>query len=78
MEYKTHQEFFDKCGDQWLHPKQYGECIYSCTVEEMYQHFKARLAEELVVDAPDLRVMGRLVEMPNVKVRRGPTEGETK
>lgn len=51
-EYETHQEFFEKAGDQWLHPMQYGECFYAVTVEEMYQHFKARLMEETEIDAP--------------------------
>lgn len=33
----------------------------SISVEELYQAFKARLMDELMVDAPDLRAYGVLV-----------------
>lgn len=42
-DWNNEQEFFEKAGDQWLHPMQYGECFWPVTIEEMYQHFKARL-----------------------------------
>lgn len=67
MRYEDHQEFFAKCGDKWLQPKEFGECLFPVKVEEMYQHFKARLKVELAVDAPDLRAMGVLVDATNPK-----------
>ena len=48
-DYKNQVEFFEKCGDDYLQPKSFGECIYPVTVEEMYQHFKSRLIDELKV-----------------------------
>ena len=65
MKYENHKEFFERAGDDCIHPKSFGECYWPVTVEEMYQHFKARLMEETAIDAPDLRVMGKLVDMPN-------------
>lgn len=50
MEHETYHKFFECCGDHWIHPKVYGECIFACTVEEMYQHFKARMVDELNID----------------------------
>ena len=47
--YKDQVEFFERCGDQYIHPKSYGECTYSVTVEEMYQHFKSRMMIDLQV-----------------------------
>jgi hypothetical protein len=65
LEYETHQEFFDRVGDNWIHPRVYGESLWPVTVEEMYQHFKARLMDETAIDAPDLRTMGKIVDVPN-------------
>ena len=52
-DFKDYTDFFDKCGDDWLHPRQYGGCIWPVTVEEMYQHFKDRMVAELNEKAPD-------------------------
>jgi hypothetical protein len=52
MQYANHKEFFERAGNDWIHPKSFGECYWPVTVEEMYQHFKARLLEETAVDAP--------------------------
>ena len=52
----------------WRRMKDYGilasfySCEQSTDVEEMYQEFKARLVSELMVDSPDLRSFGRLVD----------------
>lgn len=46
-EHGTYQEFFRRTGNNWLHPKSYGEAIWPVTVEEMYQHFKARMLDEM-------------------------------
>ena len=70
--YETHQEFFDKAGNDWLHPLSFGECYWPVTVEEMYQHFKARMMEETAIAAPDLRTMGKIVDVPNAEVTGGP------
>jgi hypothetical protein len=48
MKFENHQEFFKCVGDHGLHPTSFGEGIYSISVEEMYQHFKARLFAELM------------------------------
>lgn len=45
-QFKDHEEFFGTVGDQYLQPTQFGECFWPITVEEMYQHFKARLDAE--------------------------------
>jgi len=44
-EYKTHEDFFKAARDQ-------GEV--SISVEELYQHFKDRMVDELLVDSPHL------------------------
>lgn len=55
--FNNHKDFFSYCGRHYLHPKIYGECFNPVSVEEMYQHFKARMIEELEieqdVDSPD-------------------------
>lgn len=52
-QFKNHKEFFDRCGDQYIHTKSYGECIYSVSVEEMYKHFRARFCDEFnITDSP--------------------------
>ena len=52
--YSDHKEFFDKCGDQWIHPTSYGECFYPVTIEEMYAHFKSRLISEVAGKSEEL------------------------
>jgi len=46
MQFKNHNEFFEYTGDYHIKAITYGvDCSFE--VEEMYQHFKARLLEEL-------------------------------
>lgn len=52
--FENHEDFFKKCGEGFLQPKEFGECFYPVTIEEMYQHFKSRLAEELVANSDEL------------------------
>lgn len=47
MTFKNYDEFFESVGDHDLHPKYWGECHYPVAVEELYQHFKARLLREM-------------------------------
>ena len=61
--YKDYNDFFEKCGDQWLHPTQFGECIYPMTVEEMYQHFKTRLLSEIAVESPELLNRAEVIDI---------------
>lgn len=49
----TYEEFFAVNGDSLLHPTLNGEAINSITIEEMYQHFKARLLAETVTNTVD-------------------------
>lgn len=44
--YATQQEFFAARGDEPLVVQGYGEQHNLVTVEEMYQHFRARMIEE--------------------------------
>jgi len=51
--FKNQVDFFEKCGDNYISPKLYGECIYSVTVEEMYEYFRARFCDEFdITDSP--------------------------
>lgn len=43
----SHEEFFKRFGEQYLHPKLYGESIWPLRIEDLYQAFKARMLEEL-------------------------------
>lgn len=47
-QFSTHKEFFEKVGNDYLHPTYYGENYHSFTIEEMYQHFKARFIDEQI------------------------------
>ena len=47
MEFDNHKDFFDKVGDGFIHPIQYGEGFCPITIEQMYQQFKARLLSEI-------------------------------
>lgn len=50
MEFENHEAFFMACHDQWIQPMQFGECFHPVTVEELYQHFRARMkAEETII-----------------------------
>ncbi len=60
--FESHEEFFAKIGDSYLHPTSCGDNIYSTSVEEMYQHFKARLVEELMVKSPELLEPAELID----------------
>jgi hypothetical protein len=46
VEYEDYKEFFKHCGDYHLEAR-YFECEQGFSVDEMYEHFKARLIEEL-------------------------------
>ena len=65
--YKDYNDFFEKCGDQWLHPTQFGECIYPMTVEEMYQHFKSRIIAELAVKSEEMLYSAELFDTQNTQ-----------
>jgi hypothetical protein len=54
LEFKTHEDFFQAVGDCYLHPMTFGESPNPVSVEEMYQHFKARMLDEAQdsVDSP--------------------------
>lgn len=52
MKFDSQEEFFEHVGDMFIEPKQFGECLWPVTVEELYQHFKARLIAELHVIPP--------------------------
>ncbi len=46
MKFQDHKEFFDGVGDESISTEYHCEESSSFTVEEMYQHFKARMIEE--------------------------------
>lgn len=48
MKYKDQKEFFEIDGKRHLlqYDREENENTYTCSIEEMYQHFKARMAEE--------------------------------
>lgn len=54
MEYIDYKDFFDHAGEHYVHPKTYGESLYPVTVEELYQHFKTRLINEISVRSDEL------------------------
>ncbi len=54
QEFKSYTEFFKNCGDNYLHPKQFNECIFPCTIEEIYIHFRNRMITELETEHGDL------------------------
>ena len=58
MEFNDHEEFFRSCGDYHLETS-YFECERSFSVDEMYEHFKARLMEELKANS----INGKLYEV---------------
>ncbi len=60
--FTDHVDFFKKVGDSHLGPKSYGECFYPVSVEEMYQYFKTRLVEELMVKSPELLEPAELID----------------
>lgn len=60
---KNYDQFFAKAGESVLHTNSYGESIYSVSVEELYQHFKKRMMEELSVDVAEQTYCGKLVEL---------------
>lgn len=53
-QFENYDDFFYKCGDAFVHPKNYGECIWPVSVEELFYHFKTRLIEELETEHGDL------------------------
>lgn len=55
QEYETHEDFFKNVGDTYLHPSFY-DINFPITVEEMYQHFKSRMMEELEICVDNLEV----------------------
>jgi hypothetical protein len=46
-DFKDFSDFFEKVGDNYLHPTQYGEIVWPISVEELYQHFKSRILCEI-------------------------------
>jgi hypothetical protein len=45
-DFKDHNAMFDRIGESYLYPKQFGECIWPVSIEDLYQAFKARMLEE--------------------------------
>lgn len=48
MRYKNYEDFFDDIGGDYLRPGQYG-IDTPITIEELYQHFASRFANEYEV-----------------------------
>ncbi|MBB3018459.1 hypothetical protein FHR70_001513 [Microvirga lupini] len=46
MKYKSHEEFFETIGSDYVQGYGWGEQLSSFTVEELYRHFKARYEAE--------------------------------
>lgn len=44
--FKSHHDLFTKIGESYIHPKQFGECIWPVSIEDLYQAFKARMLAE--------------------------------
>lgn len=42
------ERFFEKNGERWVQVKSYGNMATCITVEELYEHFRARLLDELI------------------------------
>ena len=54
MEYETYKEFFDEWGEDNIFPKIYINGKFrDFTIEEMFQHFKNRLVNELTTEHGD-------------------------
>lgn len=66
------QEWFEKWGGETSIAREYRVDGYVqfaeevTTHEEMYQAFKERIKAELAVEAPDLRTLGILVDLPSI------------
>ena len=64
--FDSHEQFFERVGEHYVHPTLYGECIWPVSIEEMYQHFKARLLSEIAVESPELLSRAEVVDVtPN-------------
>lgn len=61
MKYKDSKDFFDKCGKHFI-KTELGD-IQIVSVEDMYQHFKARMIDELRVNSSELLYFAKLVEI---------------
>lgn len=61
---KPYEEFFESFGEYRVKLRKYG-LIESVSVEELFQAFKARLIDELVVDNPSFQVLGLLKDRGN-------------
>jgi hypothetical protein len=48
-EYENHKEFFEKLGDKLISVGMFG-ISFDIKLEDLYQHFKARLLEEMNQD----------------------------
>lgn len=62
MNFKSHQEFFAALGDAAAVNPAYAFGLRA-TVEDLYQHFKDRLIEELAVQSDCLPELGDLVDL---------------
>lgn len=56
MRFKSHKEFFDSVGEERVQTRFYCESRAEVTVEELYQHFKARFIEETQSAARESRI----------------------
>jgi hypothetical protein len=75
MEFKTYESFFERTGDSYIEPIRWGECLWPVSVEEMYQHFKARLISEIAAESPELLERAKLVDVaPNAALTGERTE----
>ena len=63
MEFDNHEQFFERVGKSYVYPTLYGECIWPVSIEEMYQHFKARLLSEIAVVSPELLNTAQVVDV---------------
>lgn len=45
--YKNYREYFDNQGGDFIHPKSWG-VTHDISIEELYQHFRDRLIDEVV------------------------------
>lgn len=61
MKFETWQELFEHYREYCVHMGFY-ECEGAVELEELYQHFKARMVAELMVDVHGTTHYGRLLE----------------
>jgi hypothetical protein len=72
MSKMNQEQFFGVFGDEYVRVHSY-PAHREVRVEDLYQHFKARLMAELAVSSPELLQLASLAERPDIQYGVSPT-----